>query len=68
MQPVRSAEVVEGTDWSDVVVAVQAAGASCSCGHGRQLHEHYRTGTDCALCSCARYHRPLLRRLGFGGR
>ena len=35
----------------------------CSCGHGRQAHQHYRPGKDCALCSCARYRRGLLSRL-----
>lgn len=27
----------------------------CSCGHVRAAHEHYRRGTDCALCGCGRY-------------
>ncbi len=34
----------------------------CVCGHGRQAHEHYRRGKDCALCSCARYRRRLIGR------
>ncbi|MEU2349050.1 hypothetical protein [Modestobacter sp. NPDC049651] len=29
----------------------------CACGHERVAHQHYRRGTDCALCSCARYRR-----------
>lgn len=46
------------------VAPVPAAGLKpCVCGHGRQAHQHYRRGKDCALCSCARYHRPLLTRL-----
>jgi hypothetical protein len=33
----------------------------CRCGHARAAHEHYRRGTDCALCpgDCPRY-RPVL--------
>ncbi|RBY75293.1 hypothetical protein DQ238_19900 [Geodermatophilus sp. TF02-6] len=27
----------------------------CRCGHVRTAHEHYRRGTDCALCDCGRY-------------
>jgi hypothetical protein len=34
----------------------------CACGHGRQAHQHYRRGKDCALCSCTRYRRGLLSR------
>ena len=41
---------------------------ACMYGHGRSAHQHYRSGTECALCSsgqCARYRcaNPL-RRLG----
>jgi hypothetical protein len=40
------------------------AGPACGrCGHGRRAHEHYRSGSDCALCDCPRFSRPLLRRL-----
>jgi len=35
----------------------------CTCGHSRAAHEHYRQGTDCALCDCPRFRRSLLRRL-----
>lgn len=31
--------------------------ARCSCGHLREHHEHYRRGTDCALCDCRRFRR-----------
>jgi hypothetical protein len=34
--------------------------ALCVCGHAREAHEHYRAGTDCALCpdaACRRW-RP----------
>jgi len=27
----------------------------CRCGHPGRAHEHYRRGTDCALCRCARF-------------
>jgi hypothetical protein len=33
------------------------AGPACTCGHPRQAHEHYRRGSDCALCGCARFRR-----------
>lgn len=43
----------------------------CRCGHPRDVHEHYRSGTDCSACSwtwptadprfCTRY-RPTWRR------
>lgn len=31
---------------------------ACTCGHGREAHEHYRPGSDCALCppgTCDRF-------------
>lgn len=31
---------------------------ACGCGHPRAAHEHYKGGTDCALCPCARFRRP----------
>jgi hypothetical protein len=30
-------------------------GEQCRCGHVSVAHEHYRRGTDCALCGCGRY-------------
>ncbi|MGY1856588.1 hypothetical protein [Modestobacter sp. SYSU DS0290] len=43
---------------------VPVDGTTCAaCGHGKVAHEHYRRGTDCALCDCARYSRSLLGRL-----
>jgi hypothetical protein len=43
------------------------AGKLCSCGHGREAHEHYRKGSDCGICGvagCAAYARaPLHKRL-----
>jgi hypothetical protein len=38
----------------------------CSCGHGKQVHQHYRAGSDCALCGCGRYRGPLRRILRLG--
>ena len=38
----------------------------CRCGHPRDAHEHYRKGTECALCDvCPRYRSSagLLARL-----
>lgn len=29
---------------------------TCRCGHPRTVHEHYRAGTECALCRCPAYH------------
>jgi hypothetical protein len=29
-----------------------------TCAHGRAAHEHYRAGSDCALCDCPQYVRP----------
>jgi hypothetical protein len=29
----------------------------CRCGHGFEAHEHYRQGSDCALCKCPRWRR-----------
>lgn len=33
----------------------------CRCGHGKQAHEHYRRGSDCALCACGRFRRRRMR-------
>jgi len=27
----------------------------CTCGHAARAHEHYRRGTDCALCACPKF-------------
>jgi hypothetical protein len=47
-------------------VASSASRKACACGHGKPAHHHYRAGSDCALCSCRKYHRSLLGRLGLG--
>jgi hypothetical protein len=36
-------------------VAPVAAGSPCRCGHGSEVHEHFRAGTDCAHCGCGRF-------------
>jgi len=41
----------------------------CVCGHPREAHEHYRAGSDCALCGrsgCGRFRATgsLRARLG----
>ncbi len=47
-----------------LALAPETSVATCTgCGHGRQAHQHYRRGTDCALCDCDRYRRSLLARL-----
>jgi hypothetical protein len=38
-------------------------GTACDCGHIEGAHEHYRRGTDCALCPCARYRKSDRLRL-----
>jgi len=45
----------------------RTTGMFCRCGHGKRAHEHYRRGTDCGLCTCTRFSRPLLVRLGLSG-
>ncbi len=34
------------------------AAPACVCGHAKVAHEHYRDGSDCAVCACKRYRRP----------
>jgi hypothetical protein len=50
---------------------------ACTCGHGRSAHEHWRPGSECALCSsvCTHYrparsrsHGRLARGLRLGRR
>lgn len=44
---------------------------ACVCGHDKEAHEHFRSGTECSLCpdhGCEKYRpatglRGLLRRL-----
>lgn len=37
---------------------------ACRCGHVAGAHEHYRRGTDCAVCECAKYTRRQRRLFG----
>jgi len=30
---------------------------ACQCGHPREVHQHDRRGSDCALCWCESYRR-----------
>ncbi|MBF4594166.1 MULTISPECIES: hypothetical protein [Curtobacterium] len=30
---------------------------TCVCGHVQDAHEHYRPGTDCALCDCQKFRK-----------
>lgn len=32
-----------------------AGDPSCRCGHPIGVHDHFRGGTDCSICGCARY-------------
>ncbi len=44
----------------------QVGDKMCLCGHGGSAHEHYRRGSDCALCapgSCRRFRSAS----GLGG-
>jgi hypothetical protein len=31
----------------------------CRCGHEMTAHQHYRPGTDCALCDCSNWLMSL---------
>jgi hypothetical protein len=42
-----------------------ATSVMCRCGHGRETHEHFRSGSDCGICgtrSCHHFRRPGWRR------
>lgn len=52
--------LVPDVDPSELVVVPQGADddAACrTCGHAHAAHEHYRPGTDCALCDCPAFRR-----------
>jgi hypothetical protein len=36
---------------------------ACRCGHGAHAHEHYRRGSECALCACAGFRTTHASRL-----
>lgn len=40
-----------------LVTTVAADAPACVCGHPQDAHEHYRAGSDCALCDCPRFRR-----------
>jgi hypothetical protein len=72
----RTGSVWSGVDIEDVTVAKLADFGSdphrreprsraCVCGHPKQAHQHYRAGTDCALCTCTRLKMPVATRLLF---
>ncbi|WIA98943.1 hypothetical protein [Curtobacterium sp. MCBA15_012] len=49
-----------GDRWADLatdgtVLVLDAS--TCVCGHAEDAHEHYRPGTDCALCDCPKFRR-----------
>ena len=33
----------------------------CRCGHLRNAHQHYRSGSDCGLCGCPRFRAVINR-------
>jgi hypothetical protein len=48
--------------------ATDVVGIPCRCGHVQGAHEHYRRGSDCALCPCVRFRSTSRRfRLSFRG-
>jgi hypothetical protein len=57
---------VTGVSWwllrdIDRAVTCPAPVRACRCGHDRRYHAHYRRGSDCSACSCARWRRRSLR-------
>lgn len=50
-----------------LLLVARPATVLCRCGHAQIAHLHYRPGTDCAMCECARFRRGrtlrALRRL-----
>ena len=42
-----------------LLIVAWTKGNLCQCGHSKELHEHYRRGSECAQpgCDCTRY-RP----------
>lgn len=42
-----------------LLIVAWTKGNLCQCGHSKELHEHYRRGSECAQpgCDCKRY-RP----------
>jgi hypothetical protein len=48
-----------------VLAATWLAAPPCRCGHPRTVHEHYRAGTDCALCGTTPFLRDAAGRPAF---
>jgi hypothetical protein len=72
----RTGMVWSGVDIENVTVVKPAEsmgdpgrrkprGQVCRCGHPKRAHQHYRAGTDCALCTCTRLKLPLATRFFF---
>ncbi|MBF4589396.1 hypothetical protein [Curtobacterium sp. VKM Ac-1395] len=62
--PTTELGVISTTDGTDrapddapVVLDLAADTATCVCGHQQAAHEHYRRGSDCALCDCPRFRK-----------
>ena len=39
---------------------------TCRCSHAKAAHEHYRAGSDCASCDCARYRFGFVLTVALG--
>ena len=60
------ASIVPRTDVALPLTRPQTAAeeaTACRCGHVQGTHEHYRRGSDCAVCDCVKYVRQGGRRL-----
>jgi hypothetical protein len=40
----------------------RSAPRDCTCGHAARAHEHYRRGSDCALCTCPKFRAGAVAR------
>jgi hypothetical protein len=57
LSPTTELGVISTTDGVPVVLDLAADSATCVCGHQQAAHEHYRRGSDCALCDCPRFRK-----------
>lgn len=51
-----------------VDLETRVTAGACVCKHGRDAHDHYRGGTDCAVCpagACNRYRTNSTARRNF---
>lgn len=55
----RTADGAAAPTSGPTLVAVPASedSVTCVCGHQQAAHEHYRPGSDCALCDCPRFRK-----------